>query len=387
MRAHAAERSRILFVLDSLWVGGTERSLVEMLPRLDAAGFDSAVVCLRHRDEGVEHLVPTERVRFLEARGVLGGARGLRALVRAERPTIVHGALWRSCLVSRLACVGLSTLVVNSLVNAPYTEERLSDPAVRRWRYRLVQLLDLVTARFLVDRFHAVSESVAAAARRTLRLRRSRITVIGRGRDPARLGAASAERRLAVRSVLGIPPEAPVVLSIGRQDYQKGQELLVRALAELRSVARPLLVVAGREGNATESLRRTIDEVGAEAWVHLLGHRDDVPDLLAASDVFAFPSRFEGYPGAVLEAMALGVPVVASDIGPVREIVEHGRTGLLAESGSVESLRDALSRALADRKLAGELAANAVQVFRERHTIEAVAARMVAFYRELAAEA
>jgi glycosyltransferase involved in cell wall biosynthesis len=283
--------------------------------------------------------------------------------------------------------VGLPVLVVNSLVNAPYTAERLSDPAVRRWRYRLVQLLDLVTARPLVDRFHAVSESVAAAARRTLLLGSSRITVIGRGRDPARLGVASPQRRLAVRSALGIPPEAPVVLSIGRQDYQKGQELLVRALAGVHSVAQPLLVVAGREGNATESLRRTIEEQGADSWVHLLGHRDDVPDLLAASDVFAFPSRFEGYPGAVLEAMALGVPVVASDIGPVREIVEHGRTGLLAESGSVESLRGALSRALADRKLAGELGANAVHAFRERHTIEAVAARMVAFYRELVAEA
>jgi glycosyltransferase involved in cell wall biosynthesis len=288
--------------------------------------------------------------------------------------------------VARLACAGLPAVVVNSLVNAPYTAERLADPAVRRWRYRLVQVADMLTARLLVDRFHAVSESVAAAAERTLRVPRSRITVIGRGRDPGRLGLATPERRRAVRERLGIDDRTPVVSSIGRQDYQKGQELLVRALAQLRSPAlQPLLLVAGREGNASATVASAIADTGAESWVRLLGHRDDVPDLLAASDVFAFPSRFEGYPGAVLEAFALGVPVVASDIGPVREIVEDGRTGLLARSGDVASLRAALARVLGDGALARALGDNAARAFREHHTIETVAARMIGLYHELAA--
>jgi glycosyltransferase involved in cell wall biosynthesis len=379
---------RVLFLIDSLWVGGTERSLVETLPHLARTGIDARVAVLFRRSEGLESLVPLERLHHIDARGWVGQVRALRRLVRSLEPDIVHAALWQACMVSRLACVGLQTVLVNSLVNAPYTEERLLEHRSRRVRVRVVQLLDLVSARLRVDRFHAVSQSVATAARRTLGIPLARTTVIGRGRDPARLGEPGAERRREVRARLGIEEDVEVVLSIGRQYYQKGQELLVRALARISGERpRSVLWIAGREGNASALLVQEVARCGVGERVRFLGHRDDVPDLLAAADVFAFPSRFEGYPGAVLEAMGLGLPVVASAIGPVLEILEPEVTGLVVPSGDEESLAAAIARVLSDRELAERLGVNARRRFMEQHTIDVVAGRMAEMYRSLAASA
>ena len=107
--------------------------------------------------------------------------------------------------------------------------------------------------------------------------------------------------------------------------YAKGQRYLLEAM-EILVPTRPRLVllVAGRLGDMSRELERLRDRPGLRGQVHLLGHPDDVPEILAAADLFVFPSLYEGLPGAVIEAMALGLPVIASRIEPVREIVEEG---------------------------------------------------------------
>ena len=118
------------------------------------------------------------------------------------------------------------------------------------------------------------------------------------------------------------------MVSLGSQDFQKGFAHLIEAAAGLASTyPRLVVVVAGRPGQASQELESLRDQLGVSETVQFLGHRDDAPEILAAGDIFALPSLFEGFPGAVLEAMALSLPVVASDIPPVREIVRPGETG------------------------------------------------------------
>jgi glycosyltransferase involved in cell wall biosynthesis len=112
----------------------------------------------------------------------------------------------------------------------------------------------------------------------------------------------------------------------------------------------------------------------------LLGHRDDIPEILAAADLFVFPSLYEGLPGAVMEAMALGLPVVASDIAPIQEVVEQGRNALLVPPESSASLATAIERLLGDTQTAAAFGQRSRAIFEERFTLDQCMARRVALY-------
>lgn len=374
----------VLFLIDGLWVGGTERSVAELLPALESYGVLATVACLRQRAEGVEDEVSPERVHWLQGPGLGTQVRSFRSLVRRLEPRIVHSALYRSNLVSRLGGAGLSTLIVNSLVNTRYEPVRLADPFLPAWRLRFVQAVDAFTGLLLVDHFQAVSEAVSRAATRRLRFPPSRITVVHRGRDPARLGEPSVERRNRIRDAIGVGREVPVLVNVGRQDYQKGQEYLVRAMA-IMSERRPdlRLLVAGREGPESERLASLALELGVSNRIDWLGHREDLPDILAASDIFVFPSRFEGFPGAVIEAMALGLPVVAFDIPAIRELVQPERNGLLAPFGDAGALAVAIERLLQDPEHARSLGGSGREAFLTSLTLDRSARELANLYRFL----
>jgi glycosyltransferase involved in cell wall biosynthesis len=159
------------------------------------------------------------------------------------------------------------------------------------------------------------------------------------------------------------------LLSVGRLVEQKGHADLVPAVARLaRRHPRICALVAG-DGPERDRLRRLIDELRLHQHVRLLGHVTDVPALHRRADLFVFPSRYEGTPFAMLEAMASGLPVVAATFGSAREVVEHGAQGLLVEPGDVEGLADAIDDALTDRA-------------RLRRMGDAAAVRARAFSRE-----
>lgn len=142
-----------------------------------------------------------------------------------------------------------------------------------------------------------------------------------RGRDGARLDQPGADRRRSVRAELGLRDNDEVLISVGRQEYQKGQRYLLEAAEALLSRrSRLVLLVAGRTGQASRELERLAARPGLAARVRFLGHREDVPDLLAATDVFVFPSLWEGLGGALIEVMALSLPIVASDNLPVADL-------------------------------------------------------------------
>jgi glycosyltransferase involved in cell wall biosynthesis len=379
---------RVLFVINGLGTGGAERSLAELLPRLRDGGVAPIVCHFLSRPEGVEAAVRDAGfdVRLVPARGLPGRVRGLRRVIKRERPAIVHTAIFEADVAGRLAAAGTGAAVMTSLVNATYEPVRLQDPGVRRSRLAGARLLDGWTARHLTVHFPAISEAVRDSAVTTLGIPSERITVIPRGRDPGRLGTRSLQRRRAVRSQLGMTDDDEVLVTVGRQEFQKGQRVLFEALERLvPERPRLVLLLAGRRGAASADLDARLADPALAGRVRMLGHRDDVGDLLAAADLFVFPSLYEGLGGALIEALALGLPVVASDLPAVREVLGDDEGALLAPPGSPDALAVAVRSVLDDPEMASGFGPKNRARFLERFTLDGVAEQMLDLYGRVAA--
>lgn len=336
------------------------------------------------RSEGVQCEVDATRIRFLTATTLPGRISEVRRLLRRHRPEVLHTALIQPDIVGRLAAIATGTPVLTSLVNPIYDHVRIrADPPASPRRLAMVRIADGYTGRNLTAHFHAVTESVKRSAIDQLRIPSDRITVIGRGRETTRLGIPSPERRARVRAGLALTESDEVVFTAGRQENQKGQRFLLEAISLLRPHRPRLrLLVAGRKGRATPDLVRLTDRLGLQDVVSFLGHRNDIGDLLCAADVFCFPSVYEGFGGAVLEAMAMGAPVVASDVPALREVI--GETGILVPPERPDELGAALTQVLDDRGLAHELGARAKARVDQRFPIDGIADQMVDLYRLVA---
>jgi glycosyltransferase involved in cell wall biosynthesis len=215
-------------------------------------------------------------------------------------------------------------------------------------------------------------------------LKPGRITVIARGRDRKRLGEPSVERRTSVRRQLGVDFDRPVLLNVGRQEYQKGQVFLIDAMREVvRRRPDVLLLVAGRPGVQTPVLEERVASSGLADHVRFLGHRSDVTDLMAAADVFVFPSLFEGLGGSVIEAMGLGLPLVASDIPVLREVV-GSEAGCFAAPADPADLSARLNDLLGAPERARRMGEAGRRRFEACYELSATAKQMIALYERIA---
>ncbi len=375
-------RLKVLYLIDSLQSGGAERSLAEMLPELDRLGVDPLVVCLRRAEHDVEDQIRGRfDLRYLASRRFPGKVAEVRRIIRAERPHLVHTTLLESDLVGRLAARGTRVPVLTSLVNTSYDPIRRSDPRIRPWVFRGIQSIDGWTARHLTEHFHAITGAVKAHNVEALRIAAGRVTVIERGRDGVRLGRRTPDRRRAAREMLGLRDDDEVVVALGRQEYQKGHRYLLEAIERLAQ-SRPRLVclIVGRRGAASEELDAALAGRPPAGRVRFLGHRDDAPDVLCAADVFAFPSLFEGLGGSLIEAMALGLPIVASDLPAIREVVEPKGNATLVPAESAQHLAEALASLLDDPATAASYAARSREIFEDRFTLARSTERMAALY-------
>jgi glycosyltransferase involved in cell wall biosynthesis len=304
----------------------------------------------------------------------------LTDLLRSSRPDLVHTTLADANTIGRAAGTLARVPVVTSLVNVSYGPEYLKDPGLRAWKVRALHAADAATA-WRVRRFHALTEHVANVMARRLLVPRGRIDVVPRGRDPLALGERTPERRSAARTALGIPDDTPLVLSAARHERQKGLDVLIEAFAQVRNrVPGAQLVMAGREGNETPSLQKSIQRLGLDGSVHILGRRGDVPELMCAADCFVVPSRWEGLGSVLVEAMALQVPIVASDVAPIRETTAGDHCARLVPPGNPLALANALTATLAAPDGSVDQLKRARARFEQHYTMDHVWDGMRAFY-------
>jgi glycosyltransferase involved in cell wall biosynthesis len=301
--------------------------------------------------------------------------RAIDAVARAQSIRLIHAHMSDSApwavLVARRSRIPV-VVSVHSNHLLPYTLR--SRPTRRRARMAL-----LGWALRSADRIVAVSPTVRETVTRTLGIDGDRVTVVTNG---IRIGRTAGVGASAVRRELGIPRHAHVVTCIGRLVVNKGQQALIAMLprlCELDPTAHLLLV---GDGPAAAVLRYDAARLGMARTVTFAGERTDVEAILAASDVFASASLFEGVSLALLEAMAAGVPVVARDTPGNREVLAGG-AGLLIEDESPARLAAGVGRVLTDPDLKVQLARVARHRLRERYTVERAVAETATLYREL----
>ena len=342
------------------WTGGVNQILLS-LKELVRRGHSAAVACRpgtqvesRLRASGLETVPVNIRQDYDVA-----AAWSLARAAKAWNATVVHAHHPKAHAVSLIAAAffGLCPLAVTRHVTY-----RVKTNPFSAWKYRSRR----------ISSYAAVCDETAHNLE-AVGVDRSRIRVIHPGVDFAPWIAARAKRDGRFDCD---------ILAVGHYNRLKGQDLLVRAMPLLKA-AHPgaLLRVVGRD---VERLSPLVKELGVESSVELLGERRDVPELMARARLFAMPSRQEGLATVVIEAQAVGVPVVATRVGGLPEAVEHGVSGLLVAPESPEALAGAISGVLSDSGLAARLAAGGMASAMKGFSIEAAADRLEAFYASLA---
>ena len=326
-------RPRILFVVTLAETGGAQTYVASLLAPL-ADRFDVALAA--HGDGPLRDAARAAGVRFVPLKHVrrplslwrdVLGLLELLALLRRERPHIVHVNSAKAAALGRLAAwlmrVPIRIYTVHGWAFRAHGELAST---FYRWAERFLRPLTTVTICV------ADSERRAGLAAHTCEERTT--VVIRNGVDPASFQAGGARS------------ERPRLVTVGRLQAPKDAVTLVRALALLqRDTFEAVLVGDGPDRPAIEA---EVRRLGLESAVEVLGERDDVPQLLGTADVFVLSSHSEGLPLSILEAMAVGLPVVASNVGGVPEAVVDGETGLLVPPADPESLAAAIERLLRD---------------------------------------
>ncbi|MFN4034350.1 MAG: glycosyltransferase, partial [Fimbriimonadales bacterium] len=193
------------------------------------------------------------------------------------------------------------------------------------------------------------------------------------------------EVRFRWRQAHDIEADAVVVTHIGRFSRQKNHELLVRAFNHLKC-SQPFYLLLVGDGELRPSIEQLVNALHLSDRVRFLGIRADVPEILNASDIFVLSSRWEGNPMSVMEAMAAGLPVVATDVGGIPELVANGATGLLVPSEDVWSLSQALQTLLDEPERRTAMAVRARQTALERFDARAMTRAYERLYETLHAE-
>jgi len=369
----------VLHVCDKFGVAGSSIHGVSRLfswwfPRYDSKRFEVSLVGLKKPEPASELLMQQGiRVHHLN-RGRFDPRilADLVALARARHARILHVHGYAAADFGRLAARRVGAKLV--------LHEHFADPRMPRYQALADRLLAGLT-----DRAIAVSASTRDFLVAERHVPAPRVRLIWNGAPLDEFAAASREQGLVVRRALGVPEDALLFGIVGRLSEQKGHRYLLDAMAQVfAKTPRARLLIAG-DGDRTAPLQAQASSLGIDERVVFAGHRSDVPELLAALDVFCISSTYEGTPLVLFEAMAAGKAIVSTAVDGCREVLQDGVTALLAPPADPASLATALLRTAEDAGLRQQLAANARKAS-VRYDIRECVRQMEAVYDEVLAE-
>lgn len=364
---------RVLHVIDRLDMGGTEYVMLKVMKGLEGEEFESRVCAARGFNEDLEHLREWRGKIFVAGQPRSGFqllVLPLRRIMREFRPHIVHSRNWgaiEAVPAARLAGVPVAIHSEHGYIPEMVHGLPKRQRWIRRGAYAMADALFTVTDE--LRRYHARQAGISP----------SRFRVIRNGIDTGRF-APNAAQRQEMRAALGIPPAAFVAGIVSRLVSIKDHPTLFRAAEQLASRKMDVRVVVAGSGPERERLEAIVSASPLLAGrVMFLGAQDNVPQLLNAFDVFVLPSLTEGMSNTILEAMATGLPVLATGVGGNPELVEDCVTGMLFTPGDAEKLGAQMDILLGDEVLRARYGAEA----RRRAVADFSLDRMLANYRDL----
>jgi glycosyltransferase involved in cell wall biosynthesis len=367
---------KILHLINTLSAGGAELHLLTLCRHLKRLGVEPVVAYLKEgrgsrplRSDFEAAGIPVFHLGS-DGVGLVRPWLRLRHLLKQERAEILHTHLPKADLLGFLARLsGFSSPWVSS-VHGIYANH---------WRGRwALPLFGLVWRR--ADRIIAISEAVKNWLVQYYRLRPEGVRVVYYGIEPERWASPVQD----LRSAWGLEGRF-LIGSVGRLEPVKGHDILIRAMySVVRQFPQAILLIAGHDPwSYGRVLERQVAQLGLERNVLLLGFQSDVPSFLHALDVFAFASRSEGFGQVLIEAMAVGKPIVASRIPPITEIVMEGETGLLVPSDDPDSFARAICALLDNPQRAREMGERGQQRVREIFSAEAMARKTLEVYKQV----
>jgi glycosyltransferase involved in cell wall biosynthesis len=357
----------ILYVITDLETGGVPLHLYRLATHVQRHGHAVHVTCLGPPGPVSDQLLnagtPTTACG---ARGVwdLWALYRLRKIIRKIRPDIVHAMLFHA----NMACRAMA--LTGALPRRRLICEIQTVEIERRW-HLLVDRFTQRATRFVVGNSPSVADHLARHAR----IDPTRLVLVHGGIDarPYR------EAQPASRAEFELADDVPLLIWTGRLDPVKGLDDLVDAVARVNRTQPVQLLLVG-DGEQREALQLAVRESGASDHIRFAGRRDDVPQLLRMADAFVFPSLTEGLPNALLEAMAAGLPVIATDVPGNRDLIEANATGLLVPARDRAALADAIVKIMNDKSLAERLTANGTAAIDTRFDIAYAYAGYLALY-------
>lgn len=349
------DRIRVARVISGLWPGGVEKKLTGILPRLDQSRFAMSVVCLRKEGELAPQLraegIPVTLCR-VKTRWSPTGLWALSRFLKQQRIDIVHTHMYRSNITGTVAArmAGVPR-VISQIHNVDNWDDRRQiwmDRKVSKYRDCTVFVSNAVRDDYL-DHIFVPSEKQA---------------VIYNGVDTEFYKPGSRDDWL---------PGSIVVGAAARLVPQKGLEHIVRAAADPIFQERGVRFYIAGDGPERENLERQAGESGAGDFFRILGFQSDIRRFFRNIDVFAMPSYKEGFSNALVEALACGVPAVATTVGGNTEVLRNGQNGYLVAPGNYAAFREAIVNITGDtevRRRMSEQALMTVRRFSQKAMIE-----------------
>ena len=347
-----------------LGFGGGETQVLGLTLALARAGHRAELICDRSGElweRATAAGVKCYPLRIRNAIDLPAGLR-LRAILKRERFDVIHFHTSRAHSMAPFARGLASTMIVT-----------------RRMDYAPNRLFASYLYNRAVDGVIAISGGVADSLAQA-GVDRSRITTVHSGVDCDHFRPPTAEERASARAAFKIPEADFVVSAVGALEQRKGHRYLIEAIGTLAASGKFRCLIAG-QGEIGSVLQHEIAIIRLRDRIKLLGRVDDSRELLWASDAFAMPSLKEGLGVAALEAMATALPVIASDVGGLREVVEHDRSGIIvppADPKAIAAAIESLSRSVELRTRMGAAARARVV---EHYSIANMAVRTLAVYR------
>lgn len=366
----AAGPTHVMHVVYSLQPGGMELGVVKLVNGLNRAAVRSSI-CSTTPDGALKSLVAND-VAVLELRRRQGNdprlVWNLYQVFRRERPDIVHTHAWGTLLEG---------LVAARLARVPIVVHGEHGTLQLKHRQRVAQRIAWKAA----DRMLSVSSRLAERISHDTGLPLARMTVIRNGVDLNRFQRVD---RADARARLGFADDELVAIAVGRLVPVKDHLTLLEATALARRSGRPFTLAIAGDGPLRSTLEERARALGLDAAVRFLGHRGDVETVLAAADLFVLSSVSEGLSNTILEAMATGLPVVATRVGGADEMVEDGVTGVLVPASSPSEMAAALTAVFGDADARRTMGIRGRARAKTEFSLETMVRRYESLYVELA---
>lgn len=356
----------IFHLITELSSGGAQSALLRLLERMDTQQFTLTVVCLYNGDKIVAQQIRALGIEVVDLgmtqKWRIDTLGRLYQLLRQKRPDILHTWMFHANVPGRV----LGRLAGVSII--------ISSEQTMGQEGRIRRLLNRLTAP-LTDRVICVAQKVADFVQAQVGIPSDKLVVIPNGVDV----------QIFVPSAMTKPADwqPRIIGNVGRLEPVKGTRFLLEAFAQVADQFPDRRVWLVGDGTERQNLEMQTKQLGVTDQIQFLGTRKDVSELLPQMDIFVLPSHWEGMPIAVLEAMAAGLPVVATAVGGTTEVVVPGETGLLVPPADPTALAQAMVTLLTDPALCHRFGLAGRKRVEQQFSIEQTVAKTVALYEKL----